>query len=166
MTDAEHSKEHLVDILTSFTTAMFVTMEADGTSYARPMTIAKVSDGNQIFLVTSVKSPKVATIVSQPLVSLTLQSTLRFVSLSGHATILYDRSMIESLWSEAWRVWFPEGKGDPDICLIKVDLDKGEYWDMSGTSGAAFLVQAAKSLAMGRPLESSDQQNAKVELAV
>ena len=161
---ADESKDHLIEILKSFTTAMFITMEAEGIAHARPMSIARVGPGNDIFLVTSVKSPKVANIVSQPLVTLTLQGTTQFVALSGNATIVYDRATIETLWSEAWRVWFPDGKTDPDICLIKVDLDAGEFWDLSGTRGVSMMIEAARSLAMGRKIQSSEKQNAKVML--
>ena len=166
MTTADESRDHLIDIVKSFNTAMFITMEADGTAHARPMSIARVGPGNELFLVTSVKSPKIANIVSQPLVTLTMQGTALFVALSGNATIVYERSTIEELWSEAWRAWFPDGKTDPDICLIRIDLEKGEYWDMSGTRGIAFMLEAAKSFAPGRKVESNESQNAKVALSI
>ena len=166
MTATDESKDHLIDILKSYTTAMFITMEADGTAHARPMSIASVGPENVMLLVTSVKSPTVANIVSQPIVTLTMQGSTRFVALSGNATIVYDRTPIEGLWSEAWRIWFPDGKTDPDICLIKVDLDKGEYWDMSGTGCAAYMIEAARSLALGRKHQSNGSQNAKVALSL
>lgn len=166
MAGADDTKDHLIDILKSFTTAMLITMEADGTTHARPMSIARVGAENELFLVTSVKSLKVANIVSQPLVTLTMQASALFVAVSGNATIVYDRTTIENLWSETWRIWFPDGKTDPDICLIRVDLEKGEYWDMSGTRGVAFMIEAAKSLALGRKLESGASQNAKVALSL
>ena len=70
MTATDESKDHLIDILKSYTTAMFITMEADGTAHARPMSIASVGPENVMLLVTSVKSPTVANIVLQPMVYL------------------------------------------------------------------------------------------------
>lgn len=29
--------------------------------------------------------------------------------------------------------WFPEGKDDPNIALLKVDVDQAEYWDAPGS---------------------------------
>ena len=26
-------------------------------------------------------------------------------------------------------MWFPEGKDDPEIALLRVNLEKAEYWD-------------------------------------
>jgi len=52
-----------------------------------------------------------------------------YVSLSGHATVVRDKATIHAHWSEPVRTWFPGGKDDPDIALLKVDVVAAEYWD-------------------------------------
>ena len=31
------------------------------------------------------------------------------------------------------KAWFPEGKDDPNLCLIKVKTDEAHYWDADST---------------------------------
>ncbi|MEJ7595469.1 MAG: pyridoxamine 5'-phosphate oxidase family protein [Planctomycetaceae bacterium] len=50
-----------------------------------------------------------------------------YVSLSGRATLVQDRQLIEELWHEDLRVWFPEGVNDPLLSLLRVDVDKWAY---------------------------------------
>jgi hypothetical protein len=40
-----------------------------------------------------------------------------------------DRAKIDELWKPFLKAWFPEGKDDPQIALIRVDVDHAEYWD-------------------------------------
>lgn len=42
-----------------------------------------------------------------------------FASLSGHATVDNDRAMIEKLWSNQVEAWFPGGKTDPNLALLR-----------------------------------------------
>ena len=51
------------------------------------------------------------------------------MSLSGNATLVTDKTLIEAHWSESMRTWFPKGKDDPEIALLKVTVTAAEYWD-------------------------------------
>ena len=52
---------------------------------------------------------------ADPRVNVVMQDGRRFVSLSGVASVVDDRALIEELWSESWKVWFPKGKDDPSL---------------------------------------------------
>ena len=51
------------------------------------------------------------------------------MSLSGTGSLVRDRAAIDAHWAEALRTWFPKGKDDPEIALLKVDIHQAEYWD-------------------------------------
>lgn len=70
--------------------------------------------------------------------------------LNGRAHLTRERELIERLWSDAWRVWFPQGKSDPAICLIQIEPLEGEYWDSSGARGLKHAFQAARAYATGQ----------------
>ena len=74
------------------------------------------------------------------------------------------RALIERLWSEAWRVWFPGGKDDPSLCLIRVEAREAEYWDNAGTQGIKYVLEAVKAYAKGETPAVDNKQNAKVGL--
>ena len=85
----------------------------------------------------------------------------KFVSVSGKATLSKDRAKIDELWDPSVKAWFPEGKEDPELTIIKVTPTKGEYWDTSGNV-MIHLFGLAKALATGKSYEPGDNQKINV----
>jgi general stress protein 26 len=56
----------------------------------------------------------------------------RYVSVSGRATLSRDHQKMATLWTPAHRTFFPQGLDDPDIALLRIDVDSAEYWDSPG----------------------------------
>ncbi len=73
---------------------------------------------------------------------------------------------LDEIWNEAWKVWFPGGKADPNLLLLRVDGDRGEYWDNSGLSGIKYFIEAGKAYLSGtRPdVESDPKIHGKVQM--
>jgi general stress protein 26 len=164
MTTDKHRK--LQDLLLEFDHAMFVTRAADGQLRSRPMVLADVEAEGTLWFLTQRESGKIDEIAGDQHVNVSLQSSFKFVSISGTARAVNDRHKISELWNEAWKVWFPDGKDDPSLTLIEVRGNTGEYWDNSGTSGIKYLIEAGKAYLSGhRPEVDKDSQvHAKVDL--
>ena len=163
--DKTDKKKHFTELLADFRTAMLVTRSADGGLHARPLALAETHDDGRVYFATSVESPKVEEMRADERVAVTLQDSKRYVSLSGTAEITRDRALIDRLWSESWKIWFPEGKTDPAIAIVTVVPDSGEYWDQSGVTGVKYLFEAVKAYATGtKPKSGGDGLNAKVQL--
>lgn len=160
----ESTVQHLKEVLKEFDTVMFVTRAADGAARARPMAIAELGADAHAYFVTSTDSAKSAEISAMPTVTLTCQSANQFVSLSGRAAVVHDPRLVQRLWKEAWKLWFPKGSGDPSVALIRFDAEEGEYWDNAGAQGLKYLFRAAKALAAGETPKTDEQQHAKVLL--
>ncbi len=47
-------------------------------------------------------------------------SSQNYVSVSGKAEIVRDKAHIDAKWSESLKTWFPGGKDDPSVALIRV----------------------------------------------
>jgi general stress protein 26 len=155
--------EHLYDLVKDIKTAMLIT-RAGGKLHARPMSVADLRPDADAYFATSLDSPKVAEIEADPYVMITLQSSSQYAAITGNARIVRDRALIEKLWSEAWRVWFPGGKDDPALCLIKLDAQEGEYWDNSGMRGFKYLFEGVKAVLQGERPATDETQHAKVPL--
>ena len=82
-------------------------------------------------------------------VNVVMQDGRRFVSVSGVARVVQDRALVEKLWSEAWKVWFPKGKDDPSLCLLVVEPMEAAYWDMTGLHGVRYVFEMAKAYVTG-----------------
>jgi general stress protein 26 len=114
------------------------------------MAIAAVEGTNCLWLATSLDSPKAGEIERDRRVSATFQSDKgRYVALSGSAELVTDRAKIHELWSERWKVWFPRGKDDPSLALIRVSVDDAEFWDDAGAKGIRHVFEQVKAYGKG-----------------
>jgi general stress protein 26 len=154
--------KHLKELLESFDTAMLLTRDGDQ-NHARPMAIADIEGASTIWFVTSKESPKADEIRHDERVSVTCQSDRRFVALSGTSTLVRDRAKIDALWKEQWKVWFPNGKDDPSIALIKVTVEDAEFWDNAGAKGIRYAVEAVKGLIAGERPQQVEGTHGRVK---
>jgi general stress protein 26 len=155
MTTAPDTKLH--KLLADFGVAMLATHTNGGVMRARPMALAEVEADGTLWFLTEKHSPKIAEIAKDSRVVVTMQSSSKFVSLSGTAAPVEDRERVARLWKLEWKVWFPGGKDDPNLILIRVEGNSGEYWDNSGMNGVQYLFEAGKALLTGsRPTIDQD----------
>lgn len=158
------TQKKLIDLMRDFDNAMLVTKSDDGSLDARPMAVAEVTEEGELWFVTDRNSGKIADLMLDRDVALTLQSSRRFVTISGRCRVVDDQAKIESLWSEAWKIWFPEGKSDASIVLLKIEPERGEYWDNSGVAGLKYLIKAGRAYLQGAKAEADESVNASVSL--
>lgn len=159
------AQEHLYDLLKDFDTAMMVTHSGQD-MHARPMAVAQLQPDADVYFATSADSPKVGEIAADPNVTVVFQSPTQFAAVQGTAAVVRDQALIDKLWSESWRLWFPDGKGDPSLCLIKVDAKAGEYWDRSGIKGLKYLFEGLKAISQGRtPNPAEPERHGRVSNA-
>eukprot|EP00475_Leptophrys_vorax_P018601 TRINITY_DN25466_c2_g1_i2.p1 TRINITY_DN25466_c2_g1~~TRINITY_DN25466_c2_g1_i2.p1 ORF type:complete len:165 (-),score=6.41 TRINITY_DN25466_c2_g1_i2:230-724(-) len=156
----------LQELLQDFGIAMLVTRDSQGQLRSRPMAIVEVEQDGALWLLTDRNSGKLDEIAQDSHVNVSAQSSSKFVSISGRATTVENRQKVAELWRETFRVWFPGGKDDPSLILLKITGDVGEYWDNSGTSGIKYLIEAGRAYLSGtRPqLEDDPKIHAKVKL--
>jgi general stress protein 26 len=46
----------------------------------------------------------------------------------GHLSIDQDRTRIEKYWNPVVAAWYPDGKDDPHLTLVRFDADDGRVW--------------------------------------
>ena len=74
---------------------------------------------------------------AQALVTYSDRGTQNYVSISGRAFIEVDPAKAAALWTDMAKVWFPGGKDDPNLVLIRFEAEDAEFWDGPGPIGAA-----------------------------
>ena len=133
------AKQKLWSMMQGISFAMLTTEDA-GSLRARPRVAAQDSFDGTLWFFTRASSHKVEEVGSEQHVGVTYAdpSAQNYVSLSGRATLVRDKATIEAHWSEPMRTWFPKGVDDPEVALLKVDVDAAEYWDAPSGS----MVQA------------------------
>lgn len=162
---SESAEKQLAEVLDGFSVGMLVTQTQHGELRSRPMALARRDGTDAVYFATDFETGKMEELEAHPRVNIAMQSDSRYLSLSGRAEVVRDRQIIEDAWSPAMKPWFPEGKDDPSLVLIKVELDTGEYWDQSGTNMLRFLYQAGKAVFNNEQFSSdSEALHAKVDL--
>ena len=133
---ARKTVRQIADLLEKIDTAMLTTVGPDGFLVSRPLsTRASSFDGKRVWFFTEADSPKVAEIARHPKVNLAYASSDRntYVSLAGTAEVNRDRRRIGRLWTDAMKAFFPNGKDDPNLVLLEVQVRSIEYWDGPGS---------------------------------
>lgn len=154
---SDQNAREFLDFCRKFDQAMLITHTVGGQMIARPMMIAEIDSLGNFWFSTDFASGKVEEINNNPDVCITMTSSVGNATVRGKATVVRDLLKIKDLWSETWRVWFPEGPMDSNLVLIKVDAREGEFWSTSGIEGWKYLFTMAKSYVRGeRPKTDVD----------
>ncbi|MES2517394.1 MAG: pyridoxamine 5'-phosphate oxidase family protein [Bacteroidota bacterium] len=69
-----------------------------------------------------------------------------YIVVNGDAEIIVSRSKVEELWSPLVKVWFHEGKDDPNISLIKVHTKEAHFWDSDDNRMVGFFKLVASAV--------------------
>jgi len=158
--------EKFRSLLKSFDTAVLVT-HADAIHLrSRPMVIAHVDDNGDLWFITDDHSAKVHEIEEETRVHVVCQNGRdSCVAVSGLAYLVRDRVKVKEFWKTPFRVWFPEGAEDPNIVLIRVAGEQGEYWDNTGIKRFTYLYRAVKAVLTGTvPEVTEGRQHGQVTL--
>ncbi len=150
-TDAQdHAKqlETLRRLVNDVPVAMLTTATADGTLISRPLQTLDFDKEHILWFATDATSEKALEIKAQPHICLNYADRRdnTYVSISGPARLVQDRKKIEALWSPAMSIFFPQGKDDPNLTLIRVEIERAEYWDGPGSIVGKLLYLAAAAI--------------------
>lgn len=157
----DHAKK-FHDVVADFDTVVLVTANQDGSFHARPMELARLGTDGRAYFATARDSPKVAELDSDPHAVATFQGAKAFATLSGTVSLSRDPALIESLWRDDWKIWFPGGKTDPQLCIIVLEGRIGEYWDRSALQDIAFRLAEIGAAVTGEPPAKPVEQHGKI----
>jgi len=138
---------------------MFCTnLKTDDGASCRPMSTQKVCDEGNIWFFSNADSDKNKEIEQNNNVQLFYSHPGKdsFMIVNGEAEIIFDRDMIDELWSPVLKAWFPGGKDDPNISIVKVKPSSAYYWDTDGNKMINFLKMVA-SAATGKNLVEGNE---------
>jgi general stress protein 26 len=158
------SLEKLREIIKDIDFCMLTTIDGGGDPHSRPMSSnGDIDPDGDLWFFTQASSAKVSEVEQSPKVNVSFADpdNQRYVSVTGVAHLVRDRKKIDELWRPQFRMWFPEGKDDPEVALLKVSLEKGEYWD-SSSSTIGYALSFISALVTGK--EPNLGENRKVNL--
>lgn len=158
------SIQKLRELIKGIKFCMLATLD-EGRIHSRPMTLQQTEFDGDLWFLTGKSTHKAFEIGREHQVNVSFSDpdSHRYVSISGAATLLDDRAKIHELWSPAYKVWFPKGEDDPDIVLLRVNVEKAEYWD-SPNGVVTYLAGFVKAAVTGRRPDNIGEHE-KLELS-
>lgn len=155
--------QKLQDLIKDIEYGMLTTMD-NGCLRSRPMAInGQIDADGSLWFFTDVTSHKVTEVEHQHQVNVSFAAPdkQRYVSLSGTATVIRDRTKMQELWRPELKAWFPKELDEPNIALLKVSAETAEYWD-APAGWVAKTLGFVKAVTTGEPAKSGE--NAKINL--
>ena len=158
----EDDLQKLRELVKDIDFCMLTTVAENGDLHSRPMSSnGDIDSAGALWFFTSASAHKVHEIEKLPKVNVSFADpdNQHYVSISGTAQLVRDRNKIDELWRPEFKMWFPNGKDDPDVALLRVSPEKAEYWD-SPASTIGYMLNLLSSLASGK--EADAGQNRKI----
>ena len=144
----EEETKKVAQLVKAAKVGLFTTISEDGSLVSRPLAIQEVEFDGDLWFFSQEPSHKVDEIRSIPQVNVSMESGKGYLSISGTAEVVHDQAKVDELWNTRVQAWFPEGREDPSIALIKVHADTAEYWATDDPK-VVVLLKVAKAAATG-----------------
>jgi general stress protein 26 len=111
--------------------AMLTTEENDGSLRSRPMATQQIEFDGNLWFFTDESTKKCSEIKHHQEVNVSFSDQINnvYISISGKAEIVHDKNKMKELWSPFYKTWFPDELNDKDLALLKINVEKSEYWD-------------------------------------
>ncbi|HTH51867.1 MAG TPA: pyridoxamine 5'-phosphate oxidase family protein [Pyrinomonadaceae bacterium] len=162
MAEQTNSIEKLRGLLEGIDFTMMTTVSG-GKLHSRPMSTQEMDDDGCLWFFSRDNTHKADEIAADDRVNCAYSDKdgNTYVSVFGHATVSHDKVKMKELWNPIHKAWFPDGLEDPNICLIKVEVEEAEYWDAPSST----LVQLAgfvKAIVTGKEADYGENKTIAV----
>ncbi|HET9377222.1 MAG TPA: pyridoxamine 5'-phosphate oxidase family protein [Chthoniobacterales bacterium] len=130
MTSNVADNSRIGEIIEATEVGMLTTVQANGELRSRPMLCAGY-DFDCLWFLAKESKPLVAEAIGNRVVNVAFanQKTRQYASVTGLAHLVEDEKLVQKLWRPKLVSWFPEGLQEPDLALLRVDIDHAEAWD-------------------------------------
>jgi general stress protein 26 len=141
----------LGELIRAIGVALLTTVDRDGHFHTRPVQTLQADADDSLWFFTDWSSPKVDELLHDVRVSLAYADPAKnkYVAVSGMASLLRDPQKAQELWRVEQRAYYPKGPEDERLALLRVRIDRAEYWIAPGR--VSYLIAAAKAGVTGAP---------------
>jgi general stress protein 26 len=128
--------------------AFFTSLSEDNGLRARPLTTQCVEAESRLWFFIERFGDLANDVKANPraLVTYSVEADRFYASLTGRARVYVDPEKARELWSKLNGAWFPGGPDDPNLALLRVDVDHGETWEPTTNKLTQFLSIASAAV--------------------
>jgi general stress protein 26 len=147
----------IAELIKASRIALLTTRSEHGDLHSRPLATQEAEFSGELWFFTQDPSEKVADILVNPQVNAAFESGKGYLSIAGNAEVVHDRAKVDEYWSPAAEAWFPEGKDDPTVAMIRVRSVSAEFWARD-TPGVVAVFKIAKAAMTGGQPDIGDNR--------
>jgi len=132
--------------------ALLTTVDRDYRLHSRPVQTLQVEDNRTLWFFTDWSSPKVDELHHDVRVSLGYADPKKhaYVAVSGSGSLIRDIPKAKQLWRIEQRAFYPDGPEDERLALLRVVIERAEYWLAPGRT--SYLLAAATAAVTRTPV--------------
>jgi general stress protein 26 len=156
--------EDMFDLIKKIDICMMTTHSADGL-VTRPMSTQMQDDNGDLWFMTTIDTHKVDELLANPQVSLAYFKDGEWVSVTGTARMVHDKSLINEMYRADWKAWLPDeggnkdgGPNDPRIVLLEVSPSTIHYF-VRTTPKPLVSFKIAKAALTGSPPKIGEERH-------
>lgn len=163
---AEQTRQETIkkvaDLIKDIPVAVVTTEDEQGRLHSRPMASVNAAFDGYLWFFTRGHTRKTREVEHHRQVNVSFADMEhgRYISTCGPAYVEQDQSKMQNLWADRLTTWFPHGLSEPDLVLLRVDVEDAEYWDAASGSMVHLGGLEADRLA-GTPYPAPQAESAK-----
>lgn len=148
----------LGELIDGIEVAMLTTHAADGSLVSRPVQTLKLDADGELIFFTAANSHKIAELTDDADANLAYAhpGEHRYVSVRGRARMDRDDDTIDELWTIAQKIFFPDGRDDPNLMVLRIRVRDAVYWE-TADSMVARAFNFARGLLEEKPSDLGKQ---------
>jgi general stress protein 26 len=135
--------EHLSELIHGINVAMLTTVDRTGHLHSRPMMTLRHTADNALWFFTEASSHIVDDVNGHHPVNLSYADLAqgRYISVSGRARVVNDRTKKSQLWENRLAQWLPHGCEHSSVILLRIEVHDAEVWNAGGTREVSASVE-------------------------
>jgi len=126
---SEELNKEAVEFARAHPTSHLATVEGNA-PVVRAMHAFRIDDDLTVWFACGASSNKVRQIRANPNAAVSFYESGQDLVVSGAAEIVADAETKAAVWQDDWKQFFPQGKDDPEYCVLKVRATKALYRNM------------------------------------
>jgi general stress protein 26 len=140
------AEDRLWKALEDTRTGMLGLVGGDEHQHFQPMTAFEDRPGDCLWFFTRDDTDLVRSLGSghQAMYTLVTKDTKIYACLGGQVTRQADPEVVDRYWNPVVAAWYPHGKDDPHLVLLRFDLDDARVW-FNDKGPVMFMVEVAKA---------------------
>jgi len=149
-------REKLWKRLADLRVAMLTTHDHDGSLNGRPVSTLRIDPEGTLWFFVARDGGIAGDLLRNPHVNVCFMDVGddTYAWLRGRGRLVDDLEKVKELWTPMAGAWFPDGPEDRNLGLLEIDVDRGDYWDVTSSKLVQFFSLAAAAITRKPPEET------------